>query len=186
MTSMRLEEPTAEAGLGDRKGEDGPARGNLGVIARTLEHHINDRYPIDEKTRNDVIETAKRLMRSGNERVVAAALRVLLMADQVNVRRERNEIAEEGTALAASTARLRVALGSQEGREALAAVTAAVCGPAKTPMIPPVLDDDATKQHADASACSPEVNGVETGDYASFGGPRYRKENVTGELPKPQ
>ena len=184
MTSMNAITPLT---LGPGEG-DAPSRTRhqLQGVEVALKAAANDRYPIDETTRNEVIETAKRLMKSGNERVVAAALRVLLLADQVNVRRERNEIAEEGTALAASTARLRVALGSQEGREALAAVTAAVCGPAKTPMTTPVLDDSPAKEHTDTSACSPEVNGVETGDYASYWGPRYLKENATGELPKPQ
>ena len=177
MTSMRPD---------NLKTGQGMVRNHLRGMEMVLKQ-ADDRYAITPEVRQQMLDEALALAtRSNSERVRVAALRVLAMLDQVNVRRERNEIAEEGTALAASTARLRVALGSQEGREALAAVTSAVCGPAKTPMNPPVLDDGPTKEHADASVSSPEVNGAETGDYASFGGPRYRKENVTGELPKPQ
>ena len=185
---MRLDQPTtADTGNGVGPIDTPPfAKDQLQGVRRALEAADRERYPIDAGVRQEAIDLARHLMHSRNERVQVAALRVLLLADTVNVRRERNEIAEEGTALAASTARLRVALGSQEGREALAAVTAAVCGPAKTPMNTPVLGNGPAKEHTDASACSPEVNGAETVDYASFGGPRYKKENVTGELPKPQ
>ncbi len=185
INDMRQDKPTDGTGNG-ASGAPDYARGQLQGMERALKAADDNRYPIDKSIREEAIELARHLMHCSNPRVQVAALRVLLLADQVNVRRERNEIAEEGTALAASTARLRVALGSQEGREALAAVTAAVCGPSKTPMNPPVLDDSQQKEHTDVSVCSPEPNGIETVEYASFGGPRYKKENATGELPKPQ
>ncbi len=191
--------PYAEAG-------EGLARGNLGSLARVLKDHISTRYPIDPDTRNEVIQLAKRLMNSASERVQIAAVKVILLADQVNVRREANDLQEQGQDSLLATAKMRAALASPEARAAMAAVTAAVCAqspqtPALTPISgPPALSPQPgeppstsaspapldTQSGPQVEPAPPQANGAPTTDYASYGGPVYRKENQPHLPPNPQ
>ncbi len=118
------------------------SRGMLRLTERSLQHNLNNQYPLDREKRDAMVEEAYRLaMRSDSERVRVAALRVLALLDQVNVRREANAIAETGQELSAATDRLRTTLGSQAARDAMAALSAAVTGNVEKPCNPPLLAD---------------------------------------------
>lgn len=133
-------------GIGDAI-ERAPHRSDLGAIARTLQSHIDNRYALTPTMRQEMVDQARHLaMKSSSERVQVAALRVLALLDQVNVRREANEVAGLGHELAASTQRVRAALATPEGRAAMVAVTAAACGQsAQNPMPEPIPEVSANE-----------------------------------------
>ena len=138
-----------------------PHKGHINAIARALDKRDN-RYPLDAKIRKEMVEEAYTLAtKSTSERVRVAALRVLAALDQVNVRREANEIEETGQQRQEQTARLRAALATPEGRQAMADATQAMLGtkPVETPMNPPISEPIPL-----------EPNEPITPDYASFGG----------------
>jgi hypothetical protein len=85
---------------------------------RLAERAFRDHYPIDGATRQFVVAQALALaQKSLSPRVRLAALRVLLAADSLNERRERNADGRRSEEVAAAAASLRAVLASSEGRE---------------------------------------------------------------------
>jgi hypothetical protein len=84
---------------------------------RLAERALRDRYPMDAARREFIVQEAERLARTSlSERVRIAALRVLLAADAINVRREANAVEDHSAEREAALNALREWMASPEGR----------------------------------------------------------------------
>lgn len=111
-----------------RGGQGESPRGTLNRQARALDQ----RWPLTPEQRAEIVQTALELLRDGKsaQRTRLAAARVLVAADQVNVRREATEAADGRQQSADATALLKEGFRSPEARALLARLTELGCLPA--------------------------------------------------------
>ena len=55
---------------------------------------VNNGYPISDEARQEWVDTASQVMRNGNNREKLAALRVLVLMDQLNKKEERERMGD--------------------------------------------------------------------------------------------
>jgi hypothetical protein len=90
-------------------------RQELQLYAKALEKG----YRISDELRAQVIETARALLNSPQERSRLLACRVILAADQTDIRREANVVADRGNDLRAAASILRDAQRNPKLRKAM-------------------------------------------------------------------
>lgn len=101
-----------------------PTRRDFRMIATAMDKG----YPISADIRRLVVNKAALIvLNSPSVREQLAAMKVIVAADQVNARRETNQISEKHNDVLAATAVLRAAMQSPEVRERMARESDAVC-----------------------------------------------------------
>jgi hypothetical protein len=114
--------------------------GRVRNVQRLERRAMLDRWPVSQEAREEAMAAAVRVLRGSSSEVrILGAVKTLIQADLVNVRREANAIAERSADAQAATSALRAALASPGARDALAALSESLCADHQEISVTPAL-----------------------------------------------
>src|SRR4051812_18151826 len=93
-----------------------PYRSEVNVVRRA----VREGWPISPEIRSKVVEMAVRILDTPGDKRHVAAMKILLLADSLNVRREANVVAEHSAESSLALSTLRAALADPAILEQLA------------------------------------------------------------------